>query len=150
MPRMRQAARVATDTALHSPGFLMLFDHELACLDALPAWQFRLFAHLVRVSNFSTGAGSTRLVELLQLLSPLQPLHGGPRHWMPNARAVLDAMRAFERAHILARDKGRSEAEGRVFFLVSPRHVKVRPRVSSRGGSPRGSDKWFSEGKAAQ
>jgi hypothetical protein len=140
MPRMSQAARVATDTAKHAPGYVRIFDHELACLYALPGWMLRLFVHLVELTNFRTGAGSTHLADLVQLMTPLQSVNGGPRHFVPDEWACRRALLAFERAHILARDKRRSERERFLFFMVSPRVAKVRPSFSSAGQFRRGVD----------
>jgi hypothetical protein len=139
MPQMRKAARVATDSAKHAPGFIALFDHELACLDPLPAWMLRLFVHVVRSSNFVSGAGMTRLADLVKLMTPIQP-RSGPKHYVPDVWAVRRAILAFERACILVRDKRRSAKEGFVFFLVAPRVAKVRPTPGLAGGTRRGVD----------
>lgn len=137
---MRQSGRVATDAARHTPGFVKLFDHEIACLVTLPGWMLRLFLHLIELTNYRTGAGSTRLATLVQLMTPIQPA-SGPKHYVPDAQAVRKAILAFERSLILARDKSRSEREGLLFFLVSPRGVQVRPRPELEGGTRRGVDK---------
>lgn len=125
---MRQSGRIATEASRQAPGFLKLFDHETACLEALALWTFRLFAHLVRCTNYRTGAGSTSLAELVRLMTPIQPARG-PRLYVPDQQAIKKALLAFERARILARDTGRSERDGLLFFMVSPRVAKVRPSL---------------------
>ena len=134
---MRQAAQVATKAPQESPGFLKLFDNEIDCLQALPLWMFRLFATLVRCSNYRTGQGQTSIDDLIAQLSPLQPLHGGPRTYTPNALAIRRALVDFERAQIFMRDKGHNQRAGLLFFMIAPRTTKVRPASSfDRGFRP--------------
>lgn len=106
--------------------FLLLHEHETDVLDTLPLWMDRLFRMLVRVSDYSSGAGSVAFAQLVLWLTPLQPRRG-PRHYAPNLRAIKDAVRGFEQRQLLRRDKALSQGEGLLFFMVSPRLLEVRP-----------------------
>lgn len=132
---------VARSANLLRPGssYCKLHMHELEVLDSLPLWMTRLFLALVRISDFKTGMGSTSFGQLVAMCTPLQPRRG-PREYVPNERAVRDAVVGFEARRILARDKAASEQARLLFFAVCDRHVEVRPKPKLGGVTPRGVD----------
>jgi hypothetical protein len=94
----------------------------------------RLFVHLVRISNFRTGAGSTTFAQLVIMLTPLQP-RSGPRYYVPDAQAVRKAVVGFEERRILARDQTRRDGTQFLFFMVLDRGAQARPMPKLEGGT---------------
>jgi len=118
---------------VNAGAFVILFHHELAVLDTLPAWVTRLFVLLIRSSNYRTGAGSTTYRELADGLRPLQPGNGGPRHFVPQRDTLRAYLRALELAGLVKRTGASSRGES-LFFELAPRSAKVRPASSSSPG----------------
>lgn len=106
--------------------FLVLHQHELLVLDALPLWFARLFMHLVRLSDYRSGMGSVTYAGLVAALTPIQP-RSGPRHYVPDVQAVKKAVRVLEDRRILSRDKAHSQAEQSLLFMVCGRYAEARP-----------------------
>lgn len=121
---MRKAAVLALRQA--RAAFLIIHQHELEALDALPCWMHRLFTALLRCSNFETGAGDTTYATLLAMLTPIQPRRG-PRHFIPDMQALKKAVRVLEERRLVRRDKHHSQASERLFFMVDPRYTEARP-----------------------
>lgn len=116
-----------------------LYEHETDVLDPLPLWMTRLFLHLVRISNFETGKGSTTFAQLVRLLTPSQSRFG-PREYVPNEQAVRRAVLDFEECGILSRDKDASMQARKLFFTVCDRQAVVRPTPRLEGVTRRGVD----------
>lgn len=107
--------------------FLIVFQHEVEVLDSLPLWFHRLFAALVRCSDFKTGHGDCTYERLANLMTPIQPRQG-VQHFAPDLQAIKKAVRTLEDRRILARDKRYSQAQGRLIFDLLPRYAQARPK----------------------
>lgn len=101
--------------------FVKVHEWEDWVLMSLPCWMYRLFRCLIEATNYRTGAGSIHIAELILAMTPYQPLHGGPRHFVPTYDDIKRALWTFETAGLFARDKRRCEREGSIFFLLYPR-----------------------------
>lgn len=106
--------------------FLILHEHELDALAALPLWFASLFTALLRCADHATGAGSTNYRALTARLQPIQP-RTGPRLFAPDEQAVKKAVRKLEERRLLRRDKLHSQDSRCLFFVVDPRYAKSRP-----------------------
>lgn len=108
--------------AFKRPGsaWLLLTADEDARLDGFEAWFFKLFACLVKWSDFRTGYGRTGYGELVNALTPDQP-ERGPRLWAPSRDDVRQAVRRLEAAGLVAVDRVKSEKAKALFFHVPPR-----------------------------
>lgn len=126
----RRVRQVAVTAGLPPPagssGFAVLWAHELDVLDSLDGWMTRLFLRLVRISDFTSGAGTTTFAELVAYMTPIQPRRG-PRLFAPDVQAVKRAIAALEKRRILTRDKGASQRARLLFFVVASRRAAVRP-----------------------
>lgn len=100
--------------------WLLITADEWARLDGLEAWTVKLFALLIRYSDFKTGHGRTGYGELITALTPDQPA-AGPRLWAPSRDDVKKALRRFEALELVATDKTASELRKALFFHVQPR-----------------------------
>ena len=118
---MRKARVLALRKASQGGAFLIMHQHELDVLDALPLWFDRLFRALIHCSDFRTGAGQVSYARLVALLTP--------KHYAPDAQAIKKAVRELEARLIVARDKAHSQAEQLLFFAVAPRYAEVRQKA---------------------
>lgn len=100
--------------------WLLITADEWDRLDGLEAWTVKLFALLIRYSDFKTGHGRTGYGELITALTPDQPA-SGPRLWAPSRDDVKKALRRFEALDLVAIDKTASELRKALFFHVLPR-----------------------------
>lgn len=114
--------------AFKRPGaaWLLITADEWARLDGLEAWTVKLFALLIRFSDFNTGHGRTGYGELITALTPDQPA-AGPRLWAPSRDDLKKALRRFEDLGLVALDKVASEKRKALFFHVLPRTRKGTP-----------------------
>lgn len=141
---MKTAHTVALSRAT-SATFLPLMEHEVVKLRQVPAWMRWLYLELVGLADFKTGKGAAGWQQLVALLEWDQPERG--RRAAPDL-GLQQIRRAFEQLAslgLIARDKARNEAQGRLFFQVSPRvgmsaSKRKTDRVSDR---PRRDDSTY-------
>ena len=106
--------------------WLLITADEWHRLDGLEAWTLKLFAVLIRCSDFKTGHGRTGYGELIASLTPDQP-PSGPRLWAPSRDDVKKALLRFEALDLVAVDRIASEKRKALFFHVLPRTRKAAP-----------------------
>ena len=123
----KHVATLALRTATKTGAFLIIHEHELAALDALPLWMTRLFTALLRQADHATGRGQVTYAALLARLQPLQP-RSGPRHYVPDMQALKRAIDTLESRRLIARDALHSQALQALVFQVVPRYEKARPK----------------------
>ena len=109
-----------------SSAWLLITDDEWHRLDGLEAWTTKLFAVLIRCSDFKSGHGRTGYGELIASLTPDQPA-SGPRLWVPSRDDVKKALLRFEALDLVAVDRVASEKRKALFFHVLPRTRKAAP-----------------------
>jgi hypothetical protein len=134
---VKQVRTVAL-SRLSGPSFLALHESEVVKLRQLPAWARWLFAELVGLSDFKTGAGRASYAQLAALLDfdamPGRP-PAGARVSRDQVRRAVESLEGLGLAH---RDKQRNSTAGALFFLVRPRSGLGAPEGSSARGSDRG------------
>lgn len=135
MRKVREAAL----SRLQAPDFLPLIHHELVQLRQVPAWVRWLYVELLAAANLKTGAGKTSWARVMAVLDFDQAPTGRARAGGVTLKQARDAVDELQSMGLVARDKGRNEAQGFLFFHVKPRRGFAAPAGESGRGSGRGS-----------
>lgn len=125
-----------------APAFLLLADWELVKLRQAPAFVRWLYVELLASSNLKTGAGKTSWARIAAVLDFDQAPTGRQRAGAVTLRQARDALDELAALGLVARDKGRNQAQGFLFFHVTPRaglgsRIGESGRGSGRGSTPR-------------
>lgn len=104
-----------------APSFLGITEAEAVKLRHVPAWMRWLFCELVGLSDFRTGQGRSSWAQLVSLLDFDKPAAGRRAAEDIGPQRVRRAFEQLADLGLVARDKGRNEQTGWLFFQVAPR-----------------------------
>lgn len=138
---MKQVRTVALSRTT-AASFLPLTEPEVVKLRQVPAWMRWLYLELVGLSDFRTGAGRSSWAQLVSLLDWDKPERGRRAAAELGLQQVRRAFEQLAGLGLIARDKGRNEQTGWLFFQVAPRtglgaSAGKTDRVSDRARKPR-------------
>ena len=111
---------------------------ELHALLQLEAWAFRLFAALVKLSDFKTGKGQCNYPSLMAWMTTPKNETGGQQPTTYSRAQVKRMLRSMEALGLLSLNPDASEAEKVIFFEVRARDWKsaLENRRVRRGVRP--------------